>query len=139
MAQHLPTPIAKNIIEHINQLIPQTVFELKTHRELNEDIFDFMNLYNIKQKTNSTNITDTEQLNRITTETLRVLTKNVGGKLKHKLETDSNLMLEVLMYQPHVIAIQEHQLNKMKRSTFKKIMLIQGYTKVTHHKAKMTE
>ena len=46
--------------------------------------------------------------------------------------------MEFLLYQPHIIAIQEHQLNKMKKSTFRKPMQLPGYTSVSHHKAKLT-
>ena len=90
----MPQHIAKNINEQRNQIIPEAIEERRPHRELNEAVFDFMNLYNIKQITNSTTTTDTELQNQITIETLRILTNNVGGSLKHELETNSNLLIE---------------------------------------------
>ena len=114
-------------------------YELPTHKELNEDIFDFMNLYNLPNETRSTHTTGTDLQDQTLKETLRVLSKNVGGSLKQKLETESHLMMEILLHQPHIIAIQEHQLNKMKKSTFRKTMQIPGCTLILHHKAKLTE
>ena len=55
----LPPEVANQINNQINQMMPQTVHELPTHRELNEDIFDFMNAYNMSHVTDSTHTTDT--------------------------------------------------------------------------------
>ena len=137
--QSLPRDEANRINNLINQIIPQTTYELPTHRELNEDIFDFINLYNLPHSTHSIHTTDTDIQDQTLKETLRILSKNMGGSLKKKLETESHLMTEILLYQPHMIAIQEHQLNKMKKSTFRKTMQIPGYTLMLHHKARLTD
>ena len=136
--QGIPSALQNYINDQINMVIPQTIYDMPIHRELNEDIFDFMNLYNTPHKQNSTTTTETAQHNQHTIENLRILSKNVGGKLQNKIDTESNLTLEILMYQPHVIAIQEHQLNILTRSAFTKAMDIPGYTLITHHKAELT-
>ena len=51
---------------------------------------------------------------------LRNLSKNMRESLKKRLEIESNLLVEILLYQPHVTAVQEHKPCKMKRTTFMK-------------------
>ena len=70
--QSLPRDSANRINDLINQIIPQRVYELPTHRELNEDIFDFMNLYNLPNSTHSTHTTDDDVQDQTLKKTLRI-------------------------------------------------------------------
>ena len=88
-------------------------------------------------KTDSTQIKETLTKDMRPTW-LKMLSKNIGGNLEAKIATTSALMMDIILYQPQMIMIQEHMLLNRTKAQFRKIFKIPGYTLITHSKATET-
>ena len=75
---------------------------------MNEDHLDFTQTYDLRQKTDSTTTANIRSADtRITN--LKMLSKNVNGKMKDRLRSDTELMIDMVMHEPHVITMQKHK------------------------------
>ena len=128
----MPQDLSKELIQELTKLIPEYILKGADRMEIPEENMDFMHIYNIA-KTN-TSIETTKQDKRILTqlEKLRILSRNIGGKLKRKLSTKHNFMKQIITFAPHIILIQEHQLSKVRLREFRKMMTIKGYQLVNY-------
>ena len=122
----------------IAQLIPNDIYLQKLRADINEDIIDFFQAYNIHMKTNSSQIKET-LIEDIRPTSLKIPSKNIGGNLEAKIAATSALMMDIILYQPQIIMIQEHMLLNRTKAQFRKIFKIPGYTLMTHSKATETD
>ena len=94
--------------------------------DINEDIVDILQTYNIKDKKESTTIKETLET-EIKQTALKILSKNIGGGLDERLKPSSPMMIDIGLYQPQVIAIQEHQQNVISAANPVVPLAVSGY------------
>ena len=127
-------PLKTHLTPIINKLIPQETFNQKLRADIEENIVDLFQIYNIINRTAP--ITTKKTLQEDTRPTaLKILSKNIGGALINKLKSTSAFTLDRILYKPHIIMIQEHMLKNKTRKEFERIYKMRGYRLVLHSKA----
>ena len=128
----MPENLSRKIVQEIAKLIPDHVLQGTSVIEIPEEIMDFMHIYNIANSTRSVETTKQDERNLTQLEKLRILSRNIGGKLKRKLNVKHNFMKQIITWAPHIILIQEHQLSKVRLREFRKMMTIKRYQLVNY-------
>ncbi len=127
----------KQINKTITELTPVEIRNLEKTLPFGgkKEIIDCLQIYNtIDTKTSIKTIQEDNRTAKNSTN-FTIWSRNIGGALKKKLEQDSSFVLDILLKNPTIIAIQEHQKNKLNTKTFKTIMKIENYTLLAHSKA----
>ena len=98
----------KNIIKNaINSITP--LITTNTNEDIPNNAFDFMHIYNMFDKNQSTKTTIKTTENETIETVLTILSWNMGGKIEVRLEPGSDLQTEILLKKPTIIVAQETQ------------------------------
>ena len=121
----IPQTLKIRIIRNLKSILPHNVDHENIPNIPNmENIIYFLHIYNIDQKQTSTKLTANDHGTLYHNEKLTIWSQNIEGKLKDKLEPDSPMMIDIKIKQPHIIAIQEHNLKRYSTKAFRRIMKI---------------
>ena len=130
----------KNLLKtQINSIIPHQAKISPPQPDIPENILNFMHIYNNPAQQQSQTITDTPTEPTTIIENLKILSRNIGGGLQKKLNPTNQFMQDIILYQPHIILIQEHMIYNTSLTTFRRTMRIRGYKLATYAKGTMTK
>ena len=132
------TDTETQIMQQLNRLIPNKTFSCKPRPDIEEDHIDFMQAYNLRNKSDTTTTTKLSEMGTHITN-LKILSRNINGKVAKRLQPDAALMIDIILHEPHIIVIQEHQHELLNTTAFRRLAQIKGYQLVIHAKARRNE
>ena len=127
-----------DLLQQLNRLIPNETFNAKPRPDIQKDYNDFMQTYNLRWKTDSTATTKMMSA-RTSVTSLKMLSKNMNGKIRERLKPDAELMIDIIMYEPYIIAMQEHQYELLNAAVFRRIAQITSCKLVMQAKARRNQ
>ena len=122
----MPESLSKEVIQEITKLTSDFTLKGTSTIEIPEEIMDLMHIYIAVGTTKSLETTQQDGRNLTQLEKLRVLSRNIGSKLKKKPNAKHNFMKQINAYAPHIILVQEHQLSKVRLRELRKMITIKG-------------
>ena len=127
----------KRILKTITSVLPPNIedINLPNNTDMHKEL-DFLHVYHItKDMKESRQLTNDSYHTYDRINDLKIYFRNVGGALDTQLKEGSPMMLDIMIKNPHIIAIQEHMISKTTWKIFSQLYKILGYTLIAMRKS----